>query len=54
MVQISGSQWRLKTALDMIYRGSEFQKSETHAARERCKMRVHFEKPRAAQSATPA
>jgi hypothetical protein len=44
----------LKTALEIIYYGSEFQKSETHAARERCKMRVHFEKPRAAQSATPA
>ena len=57
MVPISASQRRLKTALDIIYAGTKFQKFETLAGRERCKMRAHseadFEKLRAAQSVIP-
>ena len=57
MVQKSASMRRLKTALDIIYAGTNFQKSEMRAARERCKMRAHseadFEKLRAAQSVIP-
>ena len=37
MVQKSASMRRLKTALDIIYAGTNFQKSEMRAARERCK-----------------
>jgi hypothetical protein len=37
MVPISASQRRLKTALDIIFAGTKFQKSEMRAARERCK-----------------
>lgn len=58
MVPISASQRRLKTALDIIFAGTKFQKFETLAGRERCKMRAHseadFEKLRAAQFVTPA
>ena len=58
MVQKSASMRRLKTALDIIYAGTNFQKSEMRAARERCKMRAHSEahseKPKAAQFVTPA
>jgi hypothetical protein len=37
MVPISASQRRLKTALDIIFAGTKFQKFETLAGRERCK-----------------
>ena len=36
MVKISASTKRLKTALDIIYSGTNFQKSEMRAARGRC------------------
>ena len=37
MVPISASQRRLKTALDIIFACTKFQKSKTRAGRERCK-----------------